>query len=201
MPEQLLQPDEILFTEMDGSRTSLQDVIYDGLDRDYSARYPALLQLMRHGQPTHRLYSCVMLASWGVPEGLRMLIQWATDPDSTPWAAEPVTFDRFYGVDDAFEMLANAMDVAREFDLPDEIAALRADAIRALLGIYHRVHFGRSLMIVLDLDTALASTLRPEIARAVDRSVAASQTSMPFDMAAQAAFLLGILASLDDEHA
>src|SRR5687768_14525487 len=189
MSEQLSGPDDLLFTELDGTRTSLQDVIYDGLDRDYSARHPALIHLMQHGLPVQRLYSCVMLASWGVPEGLQTLIQWASDPESTPWSGGPVTFDRFYGADDAFEMLANALQVAGDISLPAEIAALRIKAVRALLGIYHRVHFARSLMTVFDLENTLASTLLPELTLAVDRAVAASRTPLPFDMAAQAAFL------------
>ena len=81
-----MTPDELLFTEKDGTRSSLQDVISDGLDVDYSDRYPALLHLLREGEPAHRLYSCIMLASWGMPEGLRTLIEWARDPGSTPWA-------------------------------------------------------------------------------------------------------------------
>lgn len=197
-----MEPDELLFTERDGTRTQLQDVIYGGLDHDYSARYPALLRLMQQGQAVHRLYACVMLASWGVPEGIQTLIQWARDPDATPWADQPVTYDRHYGVDSSFEMLADAIRVAGDIDRHDVIDALRSDAVRALLGIYNRVHFGRALMVVLDLDDDLAASVRIEIGLAVDRVIATARASeMPFDMATQAAFLLGPLASLDDAHA
>ncbi|MEO6457394.1 MAG: hypothetical protein ABIO92_03835 [Chloroflexia bacterium] len=197
-----MEPDELLFTEKDGTRTQLQDVIYDGLDHDYSERYPALLRLMQEGQPAHRLYACLMLASWGVPEGIQTLIQWARNPDATPWADQPFTFDRFYGVDSSFEMMADAIQVAQEIDRNDKIDTLRADAVRALLGIYHRVHFGRALMVVLDLDDDLKASVKVEVGQAVDRAIATAQTSkMPFDLATQAAFLLSPLASLDDAHA
>jgi hypothetical protein len=197
-----MEPDDLLFMDKEGNRIQLQDVIYDGLDRDYSERYPALLRLMQEGGPAHRLYACVMLASWGVPEGVHTLILWAGDPDSVPWAAQPVTYDRHFGVDSAFEMLADAIRVAGELDRHDEIDLLRSDAVRALLGIYDRVYFARALMVVLDIDRALAASVEAAIALAVDRSVAAAQAeALPFDMATQAAFLLGPLASLDDTHA
>jgi len=197
-----MEPEELLFTEKDGTRAQLQDVIYDGLDHDYSKRYPALLRLMQEGQPAHQLYACVMLASWGVPEGLQTLIQWARNPDATPWADQPFTFDRFYGVDSSFEMMADAIQTAADIDRTNEIYALRSEAVQALLGIYHRAHFGRSLMLALDLDDDLTASVRVEIGQAVDQAIATAQTSkMPFDLATQAAFLLGILASLDDAHA
>ena len=76
------------------------------------------------------------------------------------------------------------------------------DAVRALLGIYDRVYFGRALLVVLDLDRALAAAVAAGMGRAVDRAIAAADTGeAPFDMATQAAFLLAPLAALDDAHA
>src|SRR5688572_28117623 len=109
-----MDPESLLYTVKDGTRSSLQDIVYDGLDHDYSDRYPALLRLMREGEPKHRLHACYMLASWGVPEGFHTLIGWASDPDSTPWAGEPVTYDRLFGADDAFELLADAVRIAQD---------------------------------------------------------------------------------------
>jgi hypothetical protein len=197
-----MEPDDLLYTDLDGVRCQLQDVIYDGLDRDYAARYPALIRLLGEGAPAGRLYACVMLASWGVAEGFATLIAWAREPAAVPWAGAPVTFDRHYGADDAFAMLADAVRVAGEVADDGAIAARRVAAGRALLGIYDRVYFGRALLVALDLDPALAATLAPEIAQAVDRAVAAAGTGAPpFDLATQAAFLLGPLAALDDAHA
>lgn len=195
-----VDPDALLFTDKDGVKTQLQDVIYDGLDRDYADRYPALVRLMQEGTPAQRLFACVMLASWGVAEGLTTLIGWARDPASTPWADQPVTFDRMYGVDSAFEMLAEAMRVAGELEQRDQIAARRAEAVRALLAIYDRVWFGRSLAVVLDLDPALARELADAIGSAVERALAAAPTT-DLDLATQAAYLLGPLAAVDDPRA
>jgi hypothetical protein len=197
-----MEPEELLFTDRNGSRTSLQDVISDGLDHDYSERYAALLRLMREGLPAHRLYACIMLASWGVSEGFHTLIRWAREPSSTPWAGEPVTFDRFYGADSSFEMLADAVRVTTDAEHGDELRELRAEAVRALLGIYDQVYFARTLALLLDEDRGLSATAQAEIARAVDSAVAASSAAgQHFDMASQAAFLLSPLAAFDDEHA
>ena len=197
-----LEPDRLLFTDKDGAQSDLQDVICDGLDRDYSDRYPALVRLMREGEPEHRLFACVMLASWGVEEGFLTLIQWARHPEAVPWVEDPVTYDRHYGVDGAFEMLADAIQVAGDIEGREKVEPLRREATRALLGIYDRVYFARALMVLLDIDRALAASVREEIASAVGRAVDASgEPGVAFDMAAQAAFLLGPLASLDDERA
>ena len=196
-----LDPEHLLYTDLDGRRLSLQDVIYDGLDRDYSARHPALSRLLREGQPRHRLHACLMLASWGVEEGLRTLIQWARLPGSTPWADSPVTFDRFFGVDAAFEMMVEAVHVAGDVERGGDIELLRVEATRALLGIHHHVYVARSMMLLLGSDQALAASVRSEIA-AVDRAIEEARArAAPFDLATQAAFLLGLLAELDDAHA
>jgi hypothetical protein len=196
-----VDPEELLLTDREGNRTQLQDVIYEGLDHDYSDRHPALLRLMREGTPRYRLYACVMLASWGVREGLETLSGWALDPDSTPWAGEPVTYDRFFGVDGAFEMLTEAVQTAGSLDRSDELDALRADATRALLDSYDRIYFARSLMVLLDVDRDLAASVRSSIALAVERAVVAARSPSSFDMPTQAAFLLGPLSTLDDERA
>ncbi len=156
---------------------------------------------METGRPAHRLYACVMLASWGVPAGLRTLIGWAADPATVPWAGQPVTYDRHFGVDSAFEMLADAVRIAGESNGAAAVADLRAGAAAALLGLYDRVYFGRALMVAFDLDRVLAAALAPEVADAVDRTVAAARGPAAFDLATQAAFLLGPLAALDDAHA
>ena len=197
-------PDDLLFTDLAGERVQLQDVIYDGRDVDYSARYPALQQLLRTGSPEHRLYAAVMLASWGVDEGFRAAIVWARDPDHAPWAGAPVTFDRFSGVDSAFDLLATAIRISGELDArsPD-IEQLRDEAARALLRIYHRVSFGRTVLEAFDIDRALGQRLAADIGKAVDLSIeAAAGASDPgFDLATQAAWLVAVLGPLDDAHA
>jgi hypothetical protein len=194
-------PEELLFVDKSGRRGSLQDVIYDGLDNDYSDRVPQLVQLIREGQPPHRLYATVMLVSWGIPEGYASLARWASDPARVPWASAPFTLDRQYGVDSTFEMLVDAIRTAGELDERDELKLRRIDGLRDLLGIYDRVFFGRSIMTALDFDKSLIPRLENDIARAVDRAVAASSGKLAFDMASQAAFLLRPLAMADDDHA
>ncbi len=80
-------------------------------------------------------------------------------------------------------MMADAIQTAGDIERNNEVDALRTDAVRALLGIYHRVHFGRSLMAALDLDDDLKASVREEIGQAVDRAISTAQTSkMPFDL-------------------
>jgi hypothetical protein len=197
-----VDPDALLFTDKDGQRVALEDVINDGLDRNYSDRIPALVELAQRGAPDHRLYATAMLVAWGVPDGYANLAAWARDPASVPWASKPFTFDRFSGADSAFETLANAVATAVELDDErDDVAPLRRDALRALLGAYHRVFFGRSLMTALEYDKPALPALRDDLAAAIDRATAAARTPPPFDLATQAAFLLGPLARVDDERA
>jgi hypothetical protein len=198
----LMNSESLLFTELDGTRSSVQDVIYSGLEIDYSERYPQLLRVLEEGEPAHRLYACMMLAAWGVPAGLGALTAWASDPNSAPWAEQPVTYDRLFGADAAFEMLAWSLWASHGTEQAMRSDPLRIEAIRALLGIYHHAYFDRTMALLLDEDTQLASTLRSEIRSAVARTIEASLApNQSFDMASQAAFLLGELARLDDREA
>lgn len=197
-----LGPEELLFTDRTGVRADLQDVIYDGLDVDYRDRYPALLHLLNGGAPAHRLYACAMLASWGVPDALRTIAQWASDPAVTPWADAPVTFERFGGADAAFELLTDAVGTAAEALGRDAtVDALRAEAIRAILGAYDRVFVGRAVATVLDLDPALAARVRDQVGPAVERALEALRGAPAFDLRTQTASLIGALAAIDDDHA
>ncbi|MEO8701020.1 MAG: hypothetical protein ABI867_13310 [Kofleriaceae bacterium] len=189
-----MDPGALLYVEKSGERSSLEDVIADGLEVDYSDRFPALVQLMREGAPEHRLQACRMLAAWGVKEGLETMIAWARAPESSP---ADVTHDRLQGADDAFATLADSLRVARDSERPGA-AELRVEATRALLAIYHRVFFGRALYAVLDMDRELAAAVHENIAVAIERAAAAHVRG--FDMPTQAASLLGVLAKLDDAH-
>lgn len=190
-------PEKLLFTKLDGTKSDLQHVIWDGLDVDYSARFPALQDLMANGSPAHRLYACIMLTSWGVPRGIQMLAIWATSPERTPWAENPVTFERFSGADDAFEHLADALSTGEDA----APAELRADAARALLGSFHVVHTGRKMYELLD-DKKLRAMVAPHIGPAAARALdALERGKVGFDLATQTASLLGALAPVDDAHA
>jgi hypothetical protein len=195
-------PEKLLFTKLDGEKSDLQHVIWNGLDNDYSARVPALERLMETGTPQHRLYACVMLTSWGIPSAYKQLTAWAMHPESTPWATDPVTFERFSGADDSFEQLADAVSTAADVDpRPAGLDELRTNAARALLSSFHRVHTGRKMYELLDEKTLRAS-VAADIGPAAERALAALDAGkVGFDLATQTASLLGVLAPVDDAHA
>ncbi|MFP5318639.1 MAG: hypothetical protein ACLGI2_10140 [Acidimicrobiia bacterium] len=193
--------DELLFDDLDGATVGLDDVIADGLDRDYSARYGGLRDLLAAGTPAQRLHACVVLASWGVRDGFLTIVDWATDPHAVPWAGAPVTFDRLFGVDDAFAQLARALETAAAVALTPAGTRLRVGATRALLGQHHHVFFDRWMQALVETDAALAGAVHLQLLRAAERTVAAARTQQPFDMATQAALLLVPLAETDDEAA
>jgi hypothetical protein len=113
-----------------------------------------------------------------------------------------VTYDRLFGADDAFELLADAVRVSQDAEPREVVAPLRLEATRALLGIYDRAYFARTMVAVLDTSDTLRASLKSEIASAIDRATQASLAPrQEFDMASQAAFLLSQLASLDDAQA
>ena len=199
-----MSPDDILFVDIDGTFVGLEEVITDGLSRDYSERHPALRRMLREGDPRHRFYACLMLAAWGVRDGLMAVIDWAGNPGSVPWAGEPVTYDRFFGVDDSFARMAAALETARDIELSATAAALRRAAARSLLLIYDQVYFDRSLYVLLDIDVEIAAATRPETEWAVAVAISAARDRadyLTYDMATQAAFLVGPLAEFDDDAA
>lgn len=194
-----MTPDELFSVDLDGQRQSFDDLVADGLDRDYSARFPALRELIGTGAPRDQLFAAAMLASWAQREGYEAIVTWARAPERVPWTG--VVSDRFGGADAGFAMLANAIQTAEPLPHAGDLAALRLDATRALLAIYHRVFFDRDLYALLDIDDALAKSCKADIERAIERATQASTQKQPFDMASQAAFLVGPLARQDDTRA
>ena len=194
--------DELLYMDLDGQLLGLDDVIADGLDRDYSARFPQLRQLLASGSPREQLHACAMLTAWGVRDGILRVIEWAQNPEAVPWADAPVEVDRFSGVDSGFVLLTDALRTALDMPLNEVAARLRRLAVYDLLLIYHRVYFDRSMLILFDLDRALAHSERLTIRWAVDQALAATrQGQLYFDLPTQIAFLIGPLAGLDDARA
>ena len=197
MPE----PEYVLYCDLDGIFVGLEEVMADGLERDYADRFDDLRALLANGAPVHRLHACVMLAGWGVREGFLTAAEWARAPEDVPWAGAPVSLDRMFGVDDAFARLAYGLDTARSVELAPVRSRLRVSATRALLSAYHRVFFDRSMALLLELDRQLAEATQQDIDRAVVRAIEAARSPQSFDMAMQAAVLLGPLAALDDDRA
>jgi hypothetical protein len=194
-----MTPDQLLFTDLEGRPLSLPDVIADGLDRDYSARFPLLRRLLDDGTPREQLYACAMLASWGVRDGFLKLIDWARAPEAVPWAADSVELDRFFGVDAAFVLLTDALRWAQHAPLTEVAARLRRLAIYDLLVIYPLVYFDRSMFVLLNLDHDLAWSEQGTITWAIEQALTAARNSEPdFDLPTQIAYLIGPLAALDD---
>lgn len=189
-----------LYTDRTGATVGLQSVISDGLDHDYSSRYPALRTILREGTPLEQLHACAVLASWGVRDGLLTVAEWARWPETVPWAGDPVTFDRFFGADDAFALLTDALATTQDVELTEVGTILRVQATRELLVLQPTYYFERSMTTLLNVLPELASRCRVELVWAVEQTIAAARTG-PYWMARQAAFLLADLAPLDDERA
>jgi hypothetical protein len=177
-------------------------MISEGLDGGYEDRIPELVELLSTGTPLHRLLAGVALVSWGHSEGFQRLMRWASDPASAPWGAKPLTFDRIYGADDAFEQLSEALHVSYWNDDTPELRRMRQKAISALLKNYPDHFFGRSLALAIVRDKNLPPELTTEIVAAVEGCIQrlASGVDSGFDLALQAAYLLTPLARMNDER-
>jgi hypothetical protein len=195
--------DELLFTNNAGQSAQLQDVISEGLDGGYEDRIRELVELLNSGTPHHRLLACVALVSWACPEGFQALIQWAAEPAGVPWSDQPVTYDRIYGADDAFELLAEALHVSFWNDETPTLRRMQRGAASVLLKIYPDHFFGRSLALALIRDKKLLATLSTEISAAIEGCIhrLTSGPKPAFDLGIQAAYLLIPLARADDKRA
>jgi hypothetical protein len=196
-----MSPAELLFRDAEGKPTSLEDLIDDGLDRAYRDRIPALIGLLRDGAPRDRLYACMVLTAWGVAEGFTTLIGWAEQPDSAPWAGQPVEIDRRHGVDAAFERLADAVRSSLQLDPSPDLQGRQQAAVRALLGPYDRKFFGQAMQVVAS-DPAIRAGCGDAIIAAAAAAVRSSAAPPdPFDLGWQAALLLSPVARIDDARA
>lgn len=194
-------PAELLFRDTEGKPTSLEDLIDDGLDGAYRDRIPALIGLLHDGAPRDQLYACMVLTAWGVAEGFTVLIGWAEQPGSVPWAGHPVEIDRRQGADAAFERLADAVRSSLQLDASPDLQRRQQVAARALLGLYDRVFFGQGMQAVAS-NAAIRAGCADAIAAAAAAAVRASTApTQPFDLGWQAALLLLPLARIDDARA
>jgi hypothetical protein len=196
-------PEELLFTDRQGNPIQVQEVMGAGLDGGYEDRIPALVELMEHGEPAHRLYACMILTAWGDERGFSQIIEWARDPDHTPWAVSPVTVDRFYGVDFSFASLADAVRTSFLSESAPSIANLQMGAIKALLGISSHHYMDRNLAIAIAEDSRIEELVVPAVRSAVEAAIArlGSGEVVGFDLGFQTASLLSVLAPVDDVSA
>ena len=199
-----MRPDELLFRDLDGVLVGLDEVVFDGFERSYADRVPALRALLVDGEPEHRLLACLILVAWGVRDGFLAAIDWARDLNAVPWAGSPVTFDRLFGVDDAFARICDALRWGQDAPLSPAGALLRTATARSVLPAADRVYLDRSMAQLLYDDATLARACEPELRSAVEATVAAAPAApalLGFDLATQAASLVGPLAVLDDAGA
>jgi hypothetical protein len=195
--------EEIFFTNGEGNAASLDDVIADGLDGAYRERVPDLLELLNIGTPFHRLIACIVLTSWGHPDGFSTIARWAREPTTVPWATAPVTRDRISAADDAFASLADALKTSYWNDETPKLRRMQQEAAGALLDIYPDQYFGRTLALALRRDPIWRGPRRQDVIDALDRSlpVLQSGTKRDFDLPFQIASLLMVVAPADDHDA
>lgn len=198
-----MDPDSVLFTDRQGNRGQLQDIIDDGLDGGYEARVPSLIYLQQHGDPYRQLLATVMLTSWGEPAGFKALTAWARKPQEAPWAQSPVTFDRISGADSAFELLADAVRTSFHSKDTEAIKTLQIVALKALLSVADSQNVGRTLTVAISRNADVMAAVQPELGAAIDQGIASLRTKKQpaFDLATQIASLLTALAQLDDQAA
>lgn len=194
-------PDKILFTDDEGNASSLEDIIADGLDGKYEGRIPALVKLSESGNPYQRLMACIVLTSWGHAAGFKLLISWASNPNSVPWVQEPVSVDRIYGANDAFENLADALKTSYWNDPTLELQGMQRKAAEALLNIYPSYFFGQTLTLALLKDPFWKNSGQDKIVNVLESCMRTIQDSkkFDFDLPYQTACLLVVLACSNDD--
>ncbi|WP_329167033.1 hypothetical protein OHB49_43165 (plasmid) [Streptomyces sp. NBC_01717] len=103
----------LLFTDFYGEPAEPDDVFADALDGGYVERTPALIAILQDdsADPAERLRACVALTSWADPAGYGAVITAAAAPDDVVWRRQ--SYDRFFGQDDTFGQLADAVGASR----------------------------------------------------------------------------------------
>ena len=190
----------LLFTDKQGKRLNFDDVVAEGLEPGYEDRIPALRRLADESSPYERLLAVCMLAAWAQPFGMQQIADWAEDPHATPWSDAPVVFDRLYGSDQAFDLMAEALSTS--YYVPAAaVESLRDRALDALLRIYHRFYFASGLALALHRSGDRLPRHSPSIRAAVEASLArvARGERVEFDLPVQTALLLGPLRNLGED--
>lgn len=195
-----IEPEQILFTDNDGNKSSLEDIIDEGLDGEYQERIPHLTELLHSGSPLHKLLACVVLTSWGRHEGFETIILWSSNPKEVPWMEAPVSYDRFYGVDDAFEKMAEALKTSYWNESNDELIKMQRNAAASLLEIYTHYYFDRTLALALLKDSIWQTSWKDEVAEKIRLCISQIEKGehSDFDLSFQTASLLFLLAAVDD---
>jgi hypothetical protein len=198
-------PEQLLYTDDQGNRVSVDEVMLSGMEGRYQNRVPALRDLMKApGDPLQRFEACFLLASWGDVEGLWQLTAWAQRPDQTPWGHGGLFDHRLYGSDQTYEQLARALAASLLFDKTPERQAAQIAAAKALLRLAPSYVFDFTLHNALVREDAwLVPEVRDELHWAVEESVRAIEEHryVDFILEIQTGTLLALLAAIDDKTA
>jgi hypothetical protein len=182
--------DRRLTTLLDGREAEGElDVGYDGLEHDYSARIPEIESLMNHGTAHEREIACWMLASWGVPSGLRQLLRWVENPETVPGGEDLALLA---------EALTN-MGSARE--RTEEADRLRLDVVRAALARYDEIEVGSAIATTLLAERELIDAVAPDVESAIERALQASPPPSNPPLRRQAVSLIAVLLVIDEARA
>ncbi|MEV5527914.1 hypothetical protein [Streptomyces prunicolor] len=180
----------LLHTDFSGNQADPDDVIADALDDGgYLERTPGLTAILQDhtADPAARLLACRALTSWADPLGYATVLQAAAAPDDVVWRGQSA--DRFFGQDDTFGQLGDAVGASR--DMVDErgTAEPRLAAARALLSLADRVQFDRHITSLLSADIVEAA--RDEISATLERGITRLTTGerIPYDLGLQLALL------------
>ncbi|MBK3582047.1 hypothetical protein JHN63_51625, partial [Streptomyces sp. MBT65] len=120
-------------------------------------------------------------------------------PDDVVWRGQSA--DRFFGQDDTFGQLADAVGAGK--DMVDErgSAELRIEAARALISLADRFQFDRHISSLLS--RAIVEAARDEIDATVERGITrlASGERVPYDLGLQLALLTVAMKTYDESRA
>jgi hypothetical protein len=165
-------PDRLLRTNRDGEKASVLEVMESGLNGEYADRLPGLHTLMRTGRDEDRFWATYLLAAWADPEALRQVAEWAAQPDAVPWGDVPISEHRFLGVDETFEILADAVHTSvLMYDATPERRTAQLAGVNALLRLAPTHWIGTKVAGTLALAGDLLDQALPELRDAVQRSV------------------------------
>ncbi|MET7318927.1 MULTISPECIES: hypothetical protein [Streptomyces] len=187
---------ELLFVDFDGLTADPDDVISDGLDGGYRERTKALREVLRDPgeDPAGRFLACVALTRWGDPVGYETVVQGAGSPESVPWRG--AAYDRLYGHDDTFGVLADAVGDSSDMVEERGTADQRLEAAASLLNVADRVPFDRHISSLLHQDVVAAcpDVIKATVARGVVRL---TEESPRHDLGLQLALLIEAVGRVD----
>lgn len=196
------RPRALLHTDFDGNPAEPDDVIADALDDDGCLeRAPGPIAILqdRAADPAGRLLACRALTSWADPLGYDTVLEAAAGPDDVVWHGRSA--DRFFGQDDTFGRLADAVGASP--DMVDErgTAELRIAAARALLSLTDRVQFDRHMSSLLfrEIVEAARDEIDATVERGIDRLVSGER--VPYDLGLQLALLTVAMKTYDEPGA